>query len=168
MFEKLLSISESWLQYAIKINLLGESKTDLSGLRDEALQDKKIQAYLNDISDFHSMLVSNHKNPELPIRKLIFLLDIGFDTDVPEIENAIGQLMSHKDKNGIYQSLTNIPKHFGGTGTDIFGWCLCDAPLLLMALLKANVDYQQHIKQGVDFLVALYQPQGSLARFQKN
>jgi len=105
-------------------------------------------------------LVSNHKNPELPIRKLIFLLDIGFDTDIPEIKNAISQLMSHKDNNGIYQSLTNIPKHFGGTGTDIFGWCLCDAPLLLMALLKANLDYQQHIKQGVDFLVALNQPYG--------
>jgi hypothetical protein len=160
MIDNLLSISESWLQYAIRVNLLGESKADLSILRDEALQDKKIHAYLNDISDFHSMLVSNHKNPELPIRKLIFLLDIGFDTDIPEIENAISQLMSHKDKNGIYQSLTNIPKHFGGTGTDIFGWCLCDAPLLLMALLKANVDYQQHIKQGVDFLVALNQPQG--------
>jgi len=160
MFEKLLSISESWLQYAIRVNLLDESKADLSSLRDEALQDKKIQAYLNDISDFHSMLVSNHKNPELPIRKLIFLLDIGFDTDIPEIQNAIDQLMSHKDKSGIYQSLTNIPKHFGGTGTDILGWCLCDAPLLLMAMLKANVDYQQYIKQGVDFLVALNQPHG--------
>jgi len=158
--DNLLAISEPWLQYAIRVNLLGESKADLSGLREEALQDKKIQAYLNDISDFHSMLVSNHKNPELPIRKLIFLLDIGFDTDIPEMENAISQLMRHKDKNGIYQSLTNIPKHFGGTGTDIFGWCLCDAPLLLMALLKAKVDYRQHIKQGVDFLVALNQPQG--------
>ena len=160
MIDNLLSISESWLKYAIRVNLLGESKADLSNLRNEALQDKKIQAYLNDISDFHSMLVSNHKNPELPIRKLIFLLDIGFDTDIPEIKNAISQLMSHKDNNGIYQSLTNIPKHFGGTGTDIFGWCLCDAPLLLMALLKANLDYQQHIKQGVDFLVALNQPYG--------
>ena len=160
MFEKLLSISESWLQYAIRINLLGESKAGLSSLRDEALKDKKVQAYLNDISDFHSMLVSNHKNPELPIRKLIFLLDMGFDMDIPEIQNAISQIMSHKDKNGIYQSLTNIPKHFGGTGTDIFGWCLCDAPLLLMALQKANVNYQQHIKQGVDVLAALSQPQG--------
>lgn len=151
MIEKLLSISEPWLQYAVRLNLLNESKADLSGLRDEALKDKKIQAYLKDISDFHSMLVSNHKNPELPIRKLIFLFDIGFDTDIPEIENAISHLMSNKDRHGVYQSLTNIPKHYGGTGEDLFGWCLCDAPLLLMALLKAKVDYQQHIKQGVDF-----------------
>lgn len=133
MINKLLAISEPWLQYAIRLNLLNESKDSLTDLRNEALKDRKIQAYLKDISDFHSMLVSNHKNPELPIHKLIFLLDIGFDTNIPEIENAIDQLTNHKDKNEIYQSITNIPKHYGGTGTDIFSWCLCDAPLLLIA-----------------------------------
>jgi len=160
MIERLLSISEPWLQYAIRINLLNESKGNLVDLKNEALKDNKIQAHLSDISNFHSMLVSNHKNPELPIHKLLFLLDIGFGRDTPEIECAVSQLMSHKDKYGIYQSLTNIPKHFGGTGTDIFGWCLCDAPLLLLALIKAKVDYQQHIKQGVDYLVALNKEQG--------
>ena len=160
MIEKLLSVSEPWLQYAIKLNLLNESKESLANLKNEALKDNKIQVYLRDISNFHSMLVSNHKNPELPIHKLLFLLDLGFDMDIPEIENAISQLMSHKDKYGIYQSLTNIPKHFGGTGEDIFSWCLCDAPLLFLALQKAKVDYQQHIKPGVDYLIALNRPQG--------
>ena len=160
MIEELLSISDPWLQYAIKINLFNENKENLANLKIEALRDNKIQAYLSDISNFYSMLVSNHKNPELPIHKLLFLLDIGLDMDIPEIENAVSQLMNHKDKYGIYQSLTNIPKHFGGTGEDIFGWCLCDAPLLLLALLKAKVDYQQHIKQGVDYLVTLNRRQG--------
>ena len=160
MIEKLLSTGEPWLQYAIRINLLNESKESLTNLKNEALRDNKIQAYLSDVSNFHSMLVSNHKNPELPIHKLLFLLDIGFDMDILEIENAVSQLMSHKDEHGIYQSLTNIPKHFGGTGEDLFGWCLCDAPLMFLALLKSKVDYQQHIKQGVDYLVALHQTQG--------
>jgi len=160
MIEKLLSISEPWLQYAIRLNLQGENKTDLEVLKKDALKDEKIQGYLRDISDFHNMLVSNHKNPELPIHKLMFLLDIGFDTDIPEIENAVSQLMSHKDNHGVYQSLTNIPKHYGGTGTDIFGWCLCDAPLLLLALIKAKADYEKQIKQGVDYLVSLTKMQG--------
>ena len=42
MFEKLLSISEPWLQYAIRLNLQGESKEDLISLKNEALKDKKI------------------------------------------------------------------------------------------------------------------------------
>jgi hypothetical protein len=68
--------------------------------------------------------------------------------------------MSHKDVYGLYQSLTNIPKHYGGMGEDVFGWCLCDAPLMLTALLKAGIDYNQHITQGVDYLLDLYQEQG--------
>lgn len=158
--EYLISISEPWLQYAIRLQLLKENKESLSGLKDEALKDKKIQAYLNDIADFNNGLVSNHKNPDLPIQKLLFLLDIGFGTDVPQIESAVKQIISHKDNYGVYQSKTNIPTHYGGKGEDVFGWCLCDAPLLLWALLKANVDYQKHIKQGVEHLLTLHKEQG--------
>ncbi len=160
MLEKLLSISEPWLQYAIRLNLLNEQREALSTLKKRALEDKKIQSYLTDISTFHSMLVSNHKNPELPIHKLLFLLDSGFDTTIPEIKNAVDQIISNKDALGLYQSMTNIPKHYGGKGEDTFGWCLCDAPLLLLALLKAKIDYQRHIKQGVEYLVTLHKEQG--------
>lgn len=160
MTSALFAISKPWLQYAISINVLGQERETLTSLKEEALSDPQIQQSLNTVSDFHRTLVTNHKNPDLPIHQLLFLLDIGFRTDVPEIETAISQLMSHKDKHGIYQSLTNIPKHFGGTGEDEFGWCLCDAPLLLLALIKAGVDYDEHIRQGVDYLVSLEKEQG--------
>ncbi|MCL2296071.1 MAG: hypothetical protein FWC29_03195 [Methanomassiliicoccaceae archaeon] len=156
----ILNNGEAWLQYAIRLNLLGESKGNLEQLRSQALSDPKIRSYLEDITDYHSILVSNHKNPELPIHKLLFLLDIGFDTEVQEIRTAVEKIMEHKDSNGVYYSLTNIPKHFGGSGEDIFGWCLCDAPLLLLALLKAGVDYEKHIKQGVDYLVGFHNGSG--------
>jgi len=160
VFEKLLSMSEPWLQYTIRLNLLNEGKENLIDLKNEALKDKKIQSYLKDITNFHNVIVRNHKDPDLSIHKLLFLLDMGLETDIPEIESAVKQIMSHKDKHGVYQSLTNIPPHYGGKGEDVFGWCLCDAPLLLMALLKAKIDYQQHIKQGVEHLSSLYKEQG--------
>lgn len=160
MRNKLLSNSEPWLEYAIRVTQLDESKGGLIALKEEALLDPKIRQSLEIISDYHSTLVTNHKNPNLPIHKLLFLLDLGFSTDIPEIDSAISQLMSHKDKHGVYQSLTNIPKHFGGSGEDEFGWCLCDAPLLLLALIKAGVDYEEHIKKGVEYLVSLEQEQG--------
>lgn len=151
----LFSNSEAWLQYAIKTNLLHEKKEDLLKLKNKALCDTKIQLMLEDINDFHNMVVSNHKNPKLPIHKLIFLLDIGFDMTEKQISNAITRIMEHKDEKGVYQSRINVPKHFGGSGEDTYGWALCDAPLLFTALVKANVDYEKHIKQGVDYLAAL-------------
>jgi len=160
MYETLLSISEPWLQYAIRLNLLNERKEDLIDLKKEALKDQKIQAYLRDITNFHNTIVRNHKDPDLSIHKLLFLLDIGLETDIPEIESAVNQIMGHKDKYGVYQSLTNIPTHYGGKGEDVFGWCLCDAPLLLLALLKAGIDYQTQVKRGVEHLSSLFKEQG--------
>jgi len=160
MINNLLSISEPWLQYAIRLNLLNENSENLIDLKNGLMKDTKIKSYLNDITIFHNTLVRNHKDPNLSIHKLLFLLDVGLDTDIPEIESAVKQIMSHKDEYGIYQSFTNIPKHYGGMGKDVFGWCLCDAPLMLTALLRAGIDYYQHIKQGVDYLVSLSQEQG--------
>lgn len=157
---KLLDKSEDWLQYAIRVNILKEKKEDILELKNNVLKNDNIKAYLSDITNFHNTLVSNHKNPILPIYKLIFLLDIGLDCSVPEIQIAVNEIMKHKDKNGIYQSLTNIPKHYGGSGEDTFGWCLCDAPLLLNVLIKAGVDYEKYIQEGVDYLISLYDNNG--------
>ncbi|MGI6315207.1 MAG: hypothetical protein ACOX17_00760 [Christensenellales bacterium] len=154
-YQKLLGISDDWLKYAIHLNLGHEPKDDIAEIRDAALSDERIKKYLSDIENFHGTLVTNHKNPDLPIHKLLFLLDLGFGTEVSEIKTAIDEILKHKDEYGIYQSMTNVPRHFGGTGEDVFSWCLCDAPLLLLALLKAGVDYKEYIKPGVDYLVSL-------------
>ena len=156
----ILENGEIWLQYATRINIIKESKEHLADLCQQALSNPNIIAYLHDVADYHSILVSNHKNPDLPIHKLIFLLDIGFGTDILQIQTAVDKIMENKDGNGVYKSLTNIPKHFGGSGEDTFGWCLCDAPLLLYALLKAGLDYEKHIKQGVDYLVGFPKDSG--------
>jgi hypothetical protein len=159
-YQKLLNISDDWLKYAIRLNLCREPKGNLVELRNAAISDSRIRGFLNDAARYHSLIITNHKNPDLPIHKLLFLLDLGFDRDVPEIQSAIDEIMKHKDHDGICQSLTNIPKHFGGTGTDVFSWSLCDAPLLLLALLKGGIDYQEHIKPGVDYLLSLSRDNG--------
>lgn len=159
-YQKLLDKSDDWLKYAIHLNLSHEPKDTLVELRNAALADSRIQSYLSDIAAFHSMLVTNHKNPVLPIHKLFFMMDLGFNTEVQEIKAAVDEILKHRDEHGIYQSMTNVPKHFGGTGEDVFSWCLCDAPLLLLALLKAGMDYHEHIKPGVDYLVSLYRDNG--------
>ena len=158
--QELLNASEDWLKYAIRLNLWHEPKEDLTELRHAAVSNIRIQSFLHDVARYHSIAVTNHKNPDLPIHKLLFLLDLGFDTDVPEIQTAIEEILKHRDNDGIYQSLTNIPVHFGGTGTVVFSWSLCDAPLLLLALLKAGIDYHKHLKPGVDYLLSLHRENG--------
>ena len=159
-YKWLLDQSDDWLKYGILVNLCHEPKTSLLEIRNKALEDNRIKGYLKDISDFHGVLVTNHKNPKLPINELMFLLDLGFDMEVKEIKIAIDSILKHKDEHGVFQSMTNVPKHFGGAGIDVFSWCLCDAPLLLLALIKAGIDYEEYIKPGVEYLVSLFRDNG--------
>ena len=159
-YQKLLEISDDWLKYAILLNFCKENKDNLVEIRNAALADSRIKRYLSDVANFHGSLVTNHKSPDLPIHKLLFLLDLGFGAEVPEIKAAVYEIIEHRDENGVYQSMTNIPKHFGGAGEDVFSWCLCDAPLLFLALLKAGVDYREYLKPGVDYLVSLCRDNG--------
>jgi len=151
---------DSFVQYAVRKNILRQNKNELSELKSSVLSDIRIQKYLIDIADFNATLVTNHKNPDLPIHKLLFLLEVGLDTDVPQINMAIQRILKNKDANGIPKSMTNIPKHFGGSGEDTLAWSLCDAPLMLYALQKAGIDYDIQVKVGVEHMIDLHRDNG--------
>lgn len=151
---------DPYVQYAVRKNILRQDINELVGLKSSVLSDARIQKYLNDISDFNAKLVTNHKNPDIPIHKLLFLFEVGLDTDVPQIDMAIQQILKNKDEDGVPKSMTNVPKHFGGSGEDTLAWALCDAPLMLYALKKAGIDYESQIKEGVEQILGLYRENG--------
>ncbi len=159
-YQALLARSEDWLKYAIERHLGSKTPPETEPLRQATLADERIRGYLKDVENFHDTRISSHKNPALPAQKLLFLLELGLDTSVPEIDAAIGGILAHKDENGVYRSLVNVPTHFGGTGTDVFCWCLCDAPWLLKALVLANADYETDIRPGVTALAGLCRENG--------
>lgn len=152
--------SDPYVEYATRKNLLNQNEDELADLKQRVLADDRIKQLLSDVADFNGTLVTNHKNPDLPIHKLLFLMDIGLNREVPEIDQAIFQILGNKDENGVYRSLTNVPKHYGGTGLDSLGWSFCDAPLMLLALLRGGVSYEEHMKQGLGYLVALQRDNG--------
>jgi hypothetical protein len=152
--------TEPYVQYAVRKNILRQNMNETSTLNSSMLSDVRIQKFLSDIADFNATLVTNHKNPDIPIHKLLFLFEVGLDTNVPEIDMAIQQILKDKDENGIPKSMTNVPKHFGGSGEDTLAWALCDALLMLYALIKAGIDYESHIKEGVEHILGLYRENG--------
>ncbi len=71
---------DPYVELATRVNILKEDKNELQELINKVLSDIRIKKYLSDIADFNGILVTNHKNPELPIHKLLFLLEIGLET----------------------------------------------------------------------------------------
>src|SRR5665647_2576373 len=99
---------ELYVQYAVRKNILQQNTNELSDLKSSTLSDFRIQKYLNDIADFNATLVTNHKNSDLPIHKLLFLLELGLGADVPQIGMATQQILQNKDENGIPVSYTHL------------------------------------------------------------
>lgn len=151
--------SDPFVAYATRINILHQDKTALTELRAAVLADPRIRKYLGDIADFNGKIITTHKNPELPVHKLNFLLDIGLDTEVPGIREAVRLILKNRDELGLFKTVTNVPVHFGGTGQDSFAWALCDAPLMHVALIRAGVDYSV-LKEGAEYMTGLLRENG--------
>ncbi len=112
----------------------------------------KIEKILNELENWPEEILTSHKSASHMIHKLVFLADIGLDKTNSKIERIITKILKNISKQGLYQVKMNIPKHFGGTGEDQFAWALCDAPLIMYALIRFGVDYNNYLKDGIDFL----------------
>jgi hypothetical protein len=55
---------------------------------------------------------------------------------------------------------SNTPVHFGGSGEDIWGWALCDAPLILYALVRFGLGENPRVQKGIQYLVGLARGNG--------
>lgn len=156
----ILAEGDPWVQYITRRRLLHDSSSSLTALREQMLADIRIQQLLDSVENFHERVVSGHKDPSLSVNQLLFLLDLGLDQDIPQIRRAVQAILSHRDADSVYQSRVLVPKQYGGSGEETFGWSLCDAPSLLYALLQAGADVEKQVLPGTRHLAGLWQEQG--------
>ncbi|MFZ5974838.1 MAG: hypothetical protein ACOYU3_05440 [Bacillota bacterium] len=133
---------EPWVAFAARAQLLGEN-VDGQGmpeLFEACMHHPLIAGLLSELDGWEISVVSSHKNAGLLMHKLSFLADIGCTVKVPQIARIVSAILSYTDPDGVPRVLMNIPKHFGGTGENQWAWALCDAPVVLGALLKLGVD----------------------------
>jgi len=69
-------------------------------------------------------------------------------------------VVSHQSAEGAFQSLVRRPKAFGGTDEDIWAWMLCDAPILLAALLTMGLGHEPRVQAAVNHLAGLVEDNG--------
>ena len=152
----------AWLQYRTRVDLLHQPVTDpqLISLHQEMLGDPQVQALLSELSTWPGEVLKNHKSAGHLYHKLNFLVDIGIQADDPGIARVIDSVLEHQSPEGPFQSLLNIPVHFGGSGKDSWSWMLCDAPNLVYAMLKLGLGTDPRVQRAVDYLLQLVRSNG--------
>lgn len=127
----------------------------------ELLADEKIKPLVSALKEWPGEVMTNHKKAAHPLHRLVFLAELGFHKDDPEIGDIFNKVYANISQEGLFQIMINIPKRFGGSGKNQLTWVLSDAPVLMYAMIKLNRgQLTPEMRNGVDYLASLVRDNG--------
>jgi hypothetical protein len=153
---------EPWVAYRARRDLLRQAEQDppVVSARQSMLADGRVQALLAELSAWPGTVISSHKSAGQPFHKLTFCADLGLKVTDPGVDKIVAHILEHQSAEGPFQLPTNIPAHFGGTGQDQWAWALCDAPLIVYALVEFGLHGEPAVRAAVDHLAGLVRDNG--------
>jgi hypothetical protein len=153
---------DAWIQYRTRVDLLGQAETDpqVSAARKAMLADPKIQSLLAELTDWPGAVLNSHKSASQSFHKLAFIADLGLNISDAPVKKIAKKVMEHQSAQGPFQLTMNIPTHFGGSGKDEWAWALCDAPILVSALVKVGLGEDKRVQTAIQYLDGLVRENG--------
>jgi len=154
--------SEPWIQYGARKELLGQDKdnTEIKDARKKMLNHPSLISMIDELKNWPSGTLSSHKSPKQPFHKIAFLAELGFNIKDPAIEEITVKMLEYVSPEGIIRLPLNIGKAYGGTGTDTWGWALCDAPVNLYALAKMGLKEDNRVEGATAYLAGIVRENG--------
>ena len=158
----LLSEGAPWVRYRTLVDLLDRSQDDpeVIATRQAMLGHPAVQALIAEAATWPGYPLKRHNDAKHPLHKLAVLADFGLRADDPGMDRVIAAVMVHQSPEGAFQTVTLVPKAFGGTGEEMWTWMLCDAPTLLYALLGFGLGDDERVQAAVEHLVSLVRENG--------
>jgi hypothetical protein len=157
-----LLAGDPWVAYRTRLDLLGEAEDSpaVQAVRQAMLADPRLQTLLAELNEWPWTVISSHKSAGQPFHKLTFAADLGLNLQDATLHPVICHLLTHQAAEGPFQLPVNLPVHFGGSGEDTWGWALCDAPLLVYALVKFGLGDDPQVQKAVTALTGLVRENG--------
>jgi hypothetical protein len=152
----------AWVRYRTRIDLLGQTEraAEVRAARQAMLADPQVQGVLAELAEWPGPVLASHKSASHPLHKLTFIADLGLKVGDPGVDAITERILAHQSPEGPFQVLMNISPKYGGTGRDQWAWALCDAPLVVYALLKFGLGKDKRVKAAVQHLAGLVRDNG--------
>ena len=157
-----LLAGEPWVEYRTRLDLLGQSEKDpqVKSARKAMLADAGVRSLLTELAGWPGTVLSSHKSASQPFHKLTFVADLGLQIGDPGMDEIVARILEHQSAEGPFQLPMTIPTHYGGTGQEDWAWALCDAPLLVYALVKFGMGNRSPVKAALSHLAGLLRDNG--------
>jgi hypothetical protein len=153
---------QPWVRYRTRVDLLHqqEDSPEVLADREAILANPQVQALLEELTEWPGPVLKRHNDAKLHIHKLAFLADLGLQAGDPALKPVLERTFTHQSQDGAFQVIGNVPTHFGGSGKDEWQWMLCDAPLVLYALLKFGLEIDPRVQTASSHLGSLTRENG--------
>jgi hypothetical protein len=153
---------EPWIEYRARLDLMDqpENNPQVVSARNAMLTNVQVKSLLAELSAWPGNVIASHKSAGQPFHKLTFIADLGFTASDPDLKVVLKRIMEHQSEEGPFQLPMNIPTHFGGTGQDEWAWALCDAPLIVYALVKFGLGHESTVQAATKHLSGLVRDNG--------
>ena len=153
---------EPFVEYRTRVDLLGqlESEQEVIDSQKRMASDQKIQSLLQELKKWPGEVLNSHKSASQPFHKLSFIADLGLTKNDPSVNAVVQKIFEHQSDEGPFQLPTNVPTHFGGSGTDTWAWALCDAPVIIYSIAKFGYNKDAKVQNAVKYLVGLVHENG--------
>ncbi len=158
----LLEAGEPWVRYHTLLDLLDRAEDDpqVTAARAAMVDHPRVKQAIQEALTWPGYPLTRHNDAKHPLHKLALLADWGLRAGDPGIDSIIAAAMAHQSPEGAFESMTAVPKAFGGTGEAAWTWMLCDAPTLLYALLSFGGEDQPAMRRAIDHLAGLARDNG--------
>jgi hypothetical protein len=157
-----LLAGEPYIQYRTRRDLLAEPEqaAAVKSARRAMLESAPVLGLVAEFQTWPGVVIASHKSAGQPFHKLTFLADIGLRAGDPGIEAVVSRILRHQSAEGPFQLRANVATAHGGTGKDLWAWALCDAPLIVYALVKFGEGRTPAVRAAMEHLLGLVRANG--------
>ncbi len=162
LIQWLLDSVEPWTRYRTLTDLLSRPEPDPepalnrvegpAAARKELLAHPQVRALVGRAATWGGTPLKRHNDASHPIYALSTLADFGLRADDPGMAEILEKVLAHQSPEGAFQTVINIPSHFGGDDADHWTWIACDAPTLLYALASFGLADDGRVQRATEHL----------------
>ena len=153
---------EAWIEYWARRDLLGQAEGDpaVQAARGRMLADAQVRGLVEGLAGWPGRVIASHKSAGQPFHRLTFAADLGLKAEDPGVEAIVTRILSRQSEEGPFQLPMTIPEGYGGAGVEQWAWALCDAPLVVYALVKFGLEGDPEVRRAIEHLAGLARENG--------
>ncbi len=153
---------EAWIAYRTRRDVLNQPEDDpaVQTARAAMLASPLVQKLLSELAEWPGTVLASHKSASQLFHKLTFAAELGLRAADPGVNRIVERILEQASPEGPFRLPMNIAEHYGGTGQELWGWALCDAPLIVSALLRLGYEHEPTVQKALQYLTGLVRENG--------